>query len=242
MAKLSIKETLELLLKTQEIDVELANLEISKIYYPKLLEELREEVIELEKKSESMKESIIGLRKSIDEKNLELEQTREKLLKGQQRLLTVKSNKEYDAVQREIQASEESIAKLEVEIISLMEDLDRSEAEEVELREELEKKTEENSTRIEDITQQFTAIENKTKQILSRRKEYTEKIDPKILDKYQMIADGMNGFAVAKVLNRACGGCYQSLPPKLCQAIRRQDSIICCEACGRILVWDDESS
>ncbi len=242
MAKLEIKETLEVLLKIQYIDSKLAELEVSKVFYPKLLEDLRNEIRDLENEVDDMKEKTLELRKNIELKNLELSQTKEKLAQGQQRLLTVKSNKEYDAVQRELQSCEERIAQLEVELLRLMEDLELSESGEKTLSEELKTKETGNLVQIEEIEKKFAAIEEKSAEILAERKTFTQLIDQKILDRYERIAEGTNGFAVVKVIHRACGGCFQSLPPKLCQAIRRRDTINGCEACGRILVWDDECS
>ncbi|MCK5833808.1 hypothetical protein KAH81_09085 [bacterium] len=242
MAKLEIKETLGILLKLQDIDSKIAELEVSKVFYPKLLENLRNEIDSLSEQVKNTKTNISELKKTIDLKNLELEQNKEKLTQGQQRLLSVKSNKEYDAVQREIQNSEENIAQLEVELISLMEDLERAEADEKKLTEELSTKEKGNAIQIEEMEKQYSAIEGKSAEIQSKRNTYAELIDKKILDTYERIAEGTNGFGVVKVVHRACGGCFQSLPAKFCQAIRRHDTINYCETCGRILVWDDECS
>ncbi|MCK4597869.1 hypothetical protein KAU04_07495 [bacterium] len=38
---------------------------------------------------------------------------------------------------------------------------------------------------------------------------------------------------------RACGGCFKTLPPQKIQEVRRTDSILTCENCGRILYWDE---
>ncbi|MCD6501377.1 hypothetical protein J7L01_02125 [bacterium] len=242
MAKLSIKETLDMLLKIQDIDVQLAELNTSKIFYPTLLEELRGEIETMKGQLEETKNRNIDLQKEIDLKNLEIKESNEKLSKGQQRLLSVKSNKEYDAVQREIQASQENIAQLEEETIRLLEELDETTAREKSLAEELEKKGHSNSIEIEEIEKKFAEIEGKASKIQRQRDEYAAKIDKKILARYEMISKGTGGHAVAIVTHRACGGCFQALPPKVCQTIKKRDSIVICEACGRILVWDDEIS
>jgi predicted nucleic acid-binding Zn-ribbon protein len=242
MAKPSVKETLKILLHLQDIDSKLAELKVSKVFYPRLLEDLRGEIVTLKERLSETKTKILDFRKEIDLKNLSIEENKEKFSNGQQRLLSVKSNKEYDAVQKEIQASEEHIAQIEEETIRLMEELDIEMKLEKALLEELETKEHSNVIQIDEIEKKYSAIENTVAKIQRDRDENAMKIDRKILTTYERIADGTQGHAVVKVVNRACGGCFQSLPPKLCQSIRRQDRINICEACGRILVWDDDVS
>jgi hypothetical protein len=50
------------------------------------------------------------------------------------------------------------------------------------------------------------------------------------------------GVAVVQVEKSSCGGCFRQLPPQLRVEVRRQDQIIRCENCGRIVVWKDEDA
>ena len=237
-----VKDTLETLMKIQEIDSQLAELEVSKVYFPQLLEELQGEIDSLSVNLKEVNESITDMKKNIDLKNLEMKQTEEKLKDAQDKLLQVGSNKEYDAVQHEIQNSEESIAQLEEDLIRLMEDLENAEKKSEELDEKLETSREENEKKISSIEEEFESIEQKVSRIEAKRSRLASKVNNRILNNYERISKGMNGHAIVKVTNRACGGCYQALPPRQCQEIRKMNKITFCEACGRILVWDDEVS
>ncbi len=242
MPKKDVKEILETLMELQEIDSQLAELEVSKVYYPKLLEQLRTEVSDLEKELVETRDEVVDLKKTIKLKELELEQTREKLSASQQRLLTVQSNKEYDAVQHEIMASEETVAQLEEETIRLMEDLDIAEKKAEELEEKLSAATENNEVQIKEIEEKYAKIEDKVDNIRKKHDTLASSIDKRILSTYKRIREGTQGHAIVKVVSRACGGCFQTLPPRQCQEIKRMSNISYCEACGRILVWDEEVS
>jgi len=242
MPKKDVKEILETLMELQEIDSQLAELEVSKVYYPKLLEQLRTEVSDLEKEFGETRDEVADLKKTIRLKELELETTREKLSASQQRLLTVQSNKEYDAVQHEIMASEETIAQLEEETIRLMEDLDIAEKKVEELEEKLSAASENNKVQIREIEQKNAKIEDKVDNIRKKHDALASSIDKRILATYKRIREGTQGHAIVKVISRACGGCFQTLPPRQCQEIKRMSNISYCEACGRILVWDEEVS
>lgn len=47
-----------------------------------------------------------------------------------------------------------------------------------------------------------------------------------------------NGLAVVSVKRKACGGCFNQIPPQRQLDIRISKKIIVCEYCGRILVSD----
>jgi len=242
MSPKEISDTLETLLHLQEIDSKLAELEISKVYYPKLLEDLRNQISQLTTDSNEHKELITDLKRRLDENELEIKIKREKLQNSQERLLTVKSNKEYDAVQQEIQSNEETIAQLEEESIQLMEELEIAEKKKKEIDDELDDSLENNEKQIEQIEKKFTSIEDTISKIKKERDKLSSSVNKKILATYERISKGTHGHAIVKVTNRVCGGCFQSLPPRKCQKIKQGNSIIFCEACGRILVWDNEMS
>lgn len=242
MAQANIKKSLEMLLKLQEIDSLLAELGVSKVYFPKLIEQLKTEIEELEKKSRVIAQNVVELKRQLRMKELSLKEAKERLKKSQERLSTVQSNKEYDAVQHEIKAFEEAIAQHEEEMIRLMEDLEIAEKDERAIAENLVEKRESNKKEIEYITENFSEIENKVKEIQESRKKYSAEVDRHILRRYEQISDGTNGLAVVKVVRRACGGCFHALPPKQIQEIRRLTSVSICETCGRILVWENDVS
>ena len=47
---------------------------------------------------------------------------------------------------------------------------------------------------------------------------------------------------MAEVRKAACGACFRSLTPHAMQEIRRGEAIMICEACGRILIFNEGSS
>lgn len=242
MPKKDIEKTLQTLMKLQDIDSKLAELEVSKVYYPKLLEQLRDEVFDLEQSLSTTNERIIDLKKTIKMNEIELTDTREKLTASQQRLLTVQSNKEYDAVQHEIMAAEERAAQLEEDMIRLMEELETSEKESEELTNKLASARENNDVQIKEIEKKFDTIEQRSEKIKAEHDDLAASVDRRTLAAYKRIREGMQGHAIVNVVSRACGGCFQSLPPRQCQEIKRMTAINFCEACGRILVWDEEVS
>ena len=62
-----------------------------------------------------------------------------------------------------------------------------------------------------------------------------------VLDLYRRLLTGRKGLAVVGIKNGTCQGCFLSLPPQLVQEVRRQDRILTCSHCQRILFWSGES-
>jgi predicted nucleic acid-binding Zn-ribbon protein len=62
-------------------------------------------------------------------------------------------------------------------------------------------------------------------------------IDERLMYSYDRIRNSYrNGLAVVAVDRDACGGCFNSIPPQRQSEIRLHKKIIVCENCGRILV------
>ena len=56
------------------------------------------------------------------------------------------------------------------------------------------------------------------------------------MEHYNTIRGAKSGKAIVPVLNRSCSGCYNVVPPQLVLEIRKDDRVIICEHCGRILI------
>ena len=65
-----------------------------------------------------------------------------------------------------------------------------------------------------------------------------------VLNIYKRLRKGKNGLAVSTVnpVKHSCQGCHKRLPPQKVQEVRKNNDIIFCENCGRILVWDAEAA
>jgi predicted nucleic acid-binding Zn-ribbon protein len=43
------------------------------------------------------------------------------------------------------------------------------------------------------------------------------------------------------VIKGACSACFAALPPQRVNEARLADRLVLCDACSRILIWDEES-
>ena len=233
--KLSTKEQLRILLKIQEYDNQLMELEMRKSFFPDLLQQLQEEIESLQAEYDEKSARLTEVKKEIDLLEITLKEEEQALTESQDKLLKVSTNKEYDAVQQEIETHKEKIAQAEARMIVLLDEQKTLEKEVAELEEKLKKTRELNEARIEEIRKNSEELDKTIEKIKAEKERLEQKISQRLLRKYRQIREGQQGIAVVPVVDRACGGCHQALPPQRIQEIRA-GKIVTCESCGRILV------
>ena len=235
-----MKTNLLKLLYAQEIDLEIDRLVKSKKEYPRQMENLKNEIIELDKTFAEIENSITENKKNRMMIEEEIVIEREILARKEKRLLETKTNKEYTAVQHEIEGARERIDNLETEDLELMTELDNLEPEKEELNKKYKTTSKENNSRIKEIKKKFDSIESDIAGLEKKSEEILKDVEKRELSVYTRLRKGKNGVAVATVDQKklSCRGCFKQLPPQKVLEIRRSQKMIFCESCGRVLVWD----
>lgn len=236
-----MRETLKMLTKLQEIDNTLDQLAHSKVDLPEEIEMLKNQVQGLVDSVAEGKAKLAELEKERREQELGLEMAQDELKKYQQQLYRIKTNREYDAIQAEIDAQKGRISEHEESILNIMTNSEELTETLQERRAELESLKEQNVPKWEQLEKDLSSIEEKMAIERDARKNVTVRLDKGLLTSYERIRKGKNGLAIVAIRKRACGGCFKKLPPQRIQEVRRTDKIWTCENCGRILYWDENS-
>ncbi|MFO7526315.1 MAG: C4-type zinc ribbon domain-containing protein [Ignavibacteriaceae bacterium] len=211
------------------------------------LEELRGDlpntVKELENKIEDLKEEVQTKEQqqkdSLEKRELN-EKEIERLLENQQKfkaqLYQVRNNKEYDALTKEIDHSEEQINKMTAENDALA-DLSKSLSQQIEdilpALTELQKELKEKQADLKEI---IKANEREESKLQAERKKMEEQIKKSDISVYMRIRKAKKGKAVVTIKRSACSGCHNIVPSQRQLEIRRNNKLFFCEYCGRILV------
>jgi len=234
-----MNDDLGLLLKLQVIDYDCGELERSKEYLPDMMDNLTREIQEARQAFET---TTLALEESrIRQKNLELEiATKEsELQKYQQQMMSIKTNKEYDALVAEIDASKAAISEMETELLETIEAIGGMEKEIEEHQDKCSKIEENNKRQLEILQEKVDSIGDVMSGKQQEREGIKSAISRQTLSMYERVRRSRGGDAVVVVKKRACGSCYKALTPKKVQEIRKADRIHTCESCGRLLFWDE---
>lgn len=235
-------DDLDLLLKLQVIDYDLGELERSKEYLPDMMENLTREIEEAKTKFESAKTEME--QSQVSQKNLEIEIAAKEaeLQKYQQQMMSIKTNKEYDALVAQIDSVKEEISDKETTLLETIDRITVLEKEIVELKEKAAQVEEANTKQLAVLQDKVDSIGEKVSDKQGERKDVSAQIPRKTLTVYERVRRGKGRAAVVVVKKRACGACYKALTPRKVQEIKKRDKIYTCENCGCLLFWDDEQS
>ncbi|MFP4458806.1 MAG: zinc ribbon domain-containing protein [Candidatus Zixiibacteriota bacterium] len=240
MTKDKVDKILDSLFSMQELDVKIAELEVSKVYKPKLLDELKGKVEKLENAVNSIDKKLNNIAIREKETELDIDKIRETYEKAKKKLSMVTSNREYEAVQDEIMENEELLALKEEEELKILDEQEETKKEKAKLDDEYEKTKIDAEKQIEQIESELSHVEENIAALEKEREQYISDVPKRLMAKYNRVRRGLGNLAVVHVTKRACGGCFQTLPPQTIQDLIRGDKIITCPSCGRILAWDEE--
>jgi predicted nucleic acid-binding Zn-ribbon protein len=233
---------LELLLRLQSIDYDLGELERSKEYIPDMMDNLRNEITTTEEKLEGIKKNLTDSHLEQKEVDLQLQEKQEKLKTLQERMMDIKTNKEYDALVSEIDQIKLNISDLETRGLELIEFIETSEKEREGLDEQATNTKNVNNDQLASLQEQIDSVGTKIQTKQAERQNLVAKVNKRAIAVYERIRKGKGGAAVIAVKKRACGACYKSLPPQRIQEIKLGERIITCDSCGRMLIWTEHSN
>ena len=160
----------------------------------------------------------------------------DKLKRYQDQLLAVTTNREYDALTAEITTKEESVDRDETEVLELSEE-QTGRKEQVKAAEETLKELQQDLKDNRVLLDKKIAETKEEEDVLAeKRKELVDGIGKSFVSSYERILAAKNGNAVVEIVDGACGGCFNRLPPQYINDARAMERIVSCEACGRIVV------
>lgn len=235
-----MRNEMEMLLKLQEIDYQLGELERSKDYLPDMVSNLEKEIDDT---NNALKQTEEELKKqNLERKHLELEvdSLNQELSKFQKQMRVIKTNREYDALTTEISNRKLKILENEDKILELMGSIDELEEKLAELKKKKERVNTNNTAQLKTLKKEINSVGTKIKMKEDERRNVTVRIDKRLLATYERIKKGRGADVVVVVKKGACGACYKSLPPQRIQEIKMGNGIITCDSCGRILIWTGE--
>ena len=175
------------------------------------------------------------------EKEIALSEAQEKIRKMKARVSDLKTNKEYQAYQKEIEASEKEIFTIEDGILQLMEEVDVVSKELKEKEAGVNAEIEKMNVFKKELDTEVAKHEKELDALKEERVGTVARIDPDIYNTYMtLLRDSGDGVAVTTARNELCSGCDMHIPPQLYVEIRKNEEIIQCPQCRRILYASEE--
>ncbi|MGH9891859.1 MAG: zinc ribbon domain-containing protein, partial [bacterium] len=158
--------------------------------------------------------------------------------KTEARLYEVKTNKEYSAVLIEVEDVKQEKARMEEEVLVLMEAQERLAGDIREAEARFKQRETEGRSQEATAKEQLRAVETDLAGVRTERKEVARQLPGPILADYDRILRARGGSALVPVAKpNFCGACRMTITPQRLQELRAQSTLIPCESCGRYLYW-----
>lgn len=235
----SIKGTMKILVKLQEIDGRILSILKRKREIPQKIQTIQSQVKEMEEDIRSKealkdreKEKIRNLEKRAEEEKIKLDGYKK-------RQYQVKTNEEYRAIVKEIEFSKQKLDVLEMDIIMAYDALEKKDKK---LREEMESVKEKQKSlkkEMEELKEEYENIDNEIPIMEDEKKRMAVHIDDVLLKRYERLRKARNGIAVAVIEGPICSGCFAHIPPQHFAEVKRGDKLYTCESCGRFLIYKE---
>jgi predicted nucleic acid-binding Zn-ribbon protein len=234
-----MEEQLSLLIQLQEIDANIRIQSEQKKKLPEALAALERRRTAANDDLAMVKESLQTAQKNKRERDKDLEVGAQKIDKLKARASEIKTNKEYQALLKEIEAAEQENKAIEDDILLLMEKGDGAAAQITAAEQRARQEEEAIQAEQKQHVAEFAKLEEGLKAVEMARQELISRIKPSILAQYQKLLASKGGIAMAEARNEACSGCYMSIPPQVFVNVKKNESIITCPNCGRILFYKE---
>lgn len=231
-----MKKRLELLEQLQEIDLQLDALKNSQ-------NTLHGDINGIDQELDAGREALAALEARASQLAQEkgdldgsLATEQENIRRSESHMKEIKTNKEFQAIGREISAARKLTAELEEQILQRISQID-------ELNTEIAAKTanlaelESNAAQRRDEKQaEINAIQQDIDTDMAKREEITTTLPASLIKRYNSLRAQRRGQALAYARDGYCLGCNMNLPPQLYNSLFRGDDMISCPHCQRVLI------
>lgn len=235
-----MKEQLDLLWELQRIDLELKGIKTYQEGYPKEIKRLDERQKAEKEKIQKEREKVELLEKERRHKEGQLILEQEKVKKTEGRMFEVKTNKEYQAILTEIDTMKGVHNREEEEILQLLDEID-------EVKKSLSKREKEIASILTKIEGEKKTLQEKMardeavlKRQVERREIIAKKLESNLYKLYNTLKEKRQGVGVVSARQETCQGCYVNVPPQMFIEVQKNNAVIRCPNCNRILYWEGD--
>lgn len=233
----SVEEKLIAVLTLQKIDSKIDEIKTLKGELPIEVKDLEDEVEGLQTRIQNIDAEIESIEKFVATKSDAKKEAQALIKKYEKQQDNVKNNREFEAINKEIEMQELEVKLNEKHIKDAGFEQKERMAQRTKTGEkiaELEEALKVKKTELEKI---IADTEKEEKQLAAKSATAKGKVDERLLGAYERIRSSYkNGLSVVPILRDSCGGCFNVIPPQRQSEIRQRKKIIVCEHCGRIVV------
>jgi predicted nucleic acid-binding Zn-ribbon protein len=236
------EEQIVTLVKLQKIDTEAQKLQSFLKEIPVRIGILDERLEKFVRGVEEDENVISELNKKYRTYESDVQTNLGKIQKSQDKLRSVKTNKEYQSSLKEIEDIKSKNSKLEDEMLEFLEQIEGAEKGLNERKQRYSNIVDDTNREKDSIKQDTEQCQQDLAQLGADRDVITDALDGAILDIFNRVkAKQADAVAIAQVKDAVCQGCNLNIPPQMYIELQHRNSLKNCPSCERIIYWEDHN-
>ncbi len=235
---MNIKEQIDILVKLQKIEIESDNIKLKLSGVSEKLDSFDSSLKELEQSIVDKKSLLNDLNKKYRSHDSDVQTNLAMVKKSSARLMAVKTNREFQALLKEIEELKTKNSRAEDEMLLSLDRIDETEKDISVEKDEYSKLKEKVSGDKETIMHEVEYGKERLAKLKDEWNSISSKVKAELLERYMMVGQRVKGTAIASVKKSVCNGCNMNLPPQMYNELQRCDSLKFCPNCQRIIYWE----
>jgi len=230
-------ESIEKLLILQDRDRKLAHInnELARIEPER--RELQSRASSTQASLESAKlrgKQIESQRKDLE---LEVEAQKQKIDKYSIQQFQTKKNEEFKAIGHEIEGCRAAIVKTEDKQLELMEQAEVAEKQVAAATLAANDAKKHLDAQVADLAAREENLKKELANLSANREELAAAVEENARARYERLLKNKGGSVVVGIQHGVCGGCHMKFPTQIVLSCKREEDIVTCPNCGRILYY-----
>ncbi|MDY6825169.1 MAG: C4-type zinc ribbon domain-containing protein [Thermodesulfobacteriota bacterium] len=235
-------EDINMLVRLQENDNRRRKLKSFLAGVPEKLAALDAALTEAENRFREQEETIARQKKTYRDYEGEVQAKQERIKQRDTQLFSIKNNKEYQAVLKEMDELKRECSRLEDEMLALLDALEEGDAVVASARQAWEVE----QVRIEQekaaVEKERAVLADELSDLDGQWEEMTNRLPGSLLNRFLEVRQRVNnGKAIVAVRNYVCQGCFMNIPAQMYNDLHKADALKNCPFCNRMIYFRQEA-
>ena len=235
-----MRNNLKSLYELQEIDLRIDGLDGEKGQLLSEAQALEAKLAEAREKIAARREEAQALETEKVTLEANLASENDNIVRSESHLKEIKTQKEYQAVSKEISGAKKLIVELEEQLLQKINAIEEIGADVAKKEAELAELEQNVALQQGEVQRKVETLESGIAADAATREETIKGLPASVMKRYSRLRDQRRGIAVVEAKEGNCMGCNMHLPPQLYNTLFRADDVLTCPHCQRILVLRQE--
>jgi predicted nucleic acid-binding Zn-ribbon protein len=168
---------------------------------------------------------------------LEVQAQKQKIAKYSIQQFETKKNDEFKAIGHEIDSCKKTITQIEDKEIELMEQAEVAQNEVVAATQTANEAKKHLDAQVAELNAREENLKKELADLSANRAELADAVEEDVRNRYERLLKQKGENVVVGIQHGVCGGCHMKFPQQVVLSCRREESVVTCPNCGRILYY-----